>query len=83
MFKYKNNSMEKILTRNKRYLQEKKVYFSHQEKITQVVSALNSKKIVIISGVRHSGKSKFLADFLQKTGTQESTFYYNHDLDTL
>lgn len=75
--------MKHILNRNLKYLQEKKIYFSHKDKIETALHALNKEKIIIVSGVRHAGKTKFLADFLQKTGKQKETFYYNHDLDML
>lgn len=75
--------MDHLLEKNHQYLFGKKVFFSHKKLTRELVSALNEKKIAIVSGMRYSGKTKFLLDMIQKTGAQDDVFYFNCEVDTL
>lgn len=75
--------MELLLQRNREHLKEKKVYFSQKNKIEEAVLSLNTKKILILTGIKYAGKTKFLVDLLRKTGQEDTTFYFNADIDFL
>lgn len=75
--------MENLLEKNKKFFFEKKVFFSRTNTLKKLVLALNNKKIAIVSGMRYSGKTKFVLDMIQKTWAKEHTFYFNAEVDTL
>lgn len=75
--------MEFLLEKNRNFLFSKKVFFSHTNSMKKLVSALNTKKIAIVSGVKYSGKTKFVYDLLEKTNATQHAFYINSELDTL
>lgn len=74
---------EKILKKNEDFLQNQKSFRSFENELNSLVSALNKDKIVTLSGIRHSGKTKLISEFLTKTKSHESCFYHNSELDTL
>jgi predicted AAA+ superfamily ATPase len=74
---------EDILEKNKAFIQNMKCYRSYENELSQLVNMLNTNKIVTISGLRHTGKTKLVYTLLQKTQSFETSFYYNSDIDTL
>lgn len=75
--------MQNLLEKNKNFFFWKKVFFSHKTLIEKLVKALNKDKIVIVSGMRYAGKTKFVLDMVQKTWAKETVFYHNSEVDTL
>jgi predicted AAA+ superfamily ATPase len=51
--------------------------------VSLAVHYLNAERILSISGIRHSWKSKLIHSLLKKTQSFDSCFYYNSDIDTL
>ena len=74
---------QKILEKNKNFIQNQKMYSSLEDSIQESVSELNSKKIFFLSGLKHTGKTKLIHALLKKTRNFDSSFYYNSDLDSL
>lgn len=74
---------QELLEKNKEHIQNQKTYRSYNSKVSEVVNVLNSRKIVTVSGLRHTGKTKLVYTVLKKTNSFENCFYYNSDLDTL
>lgn len=74
---------EKLLERNKVFISDMKSYRSYKNKLPELVELLNSNKMVTISGLRHSGKTKLIYTLLEKTQSFHTSFYYNSELDTL
>ena len=74
---------EKLLEKNLEHIKNRKSFRSYDEQLETLVSALNSKKIATVSGLRHTGKTKLIHTLLKKTQSFEKCFYYNSELDSL
>jgi len=83
LYSINNIRMEQLLEKNHKFLFEKKIFFSQKQPLKDLVEALNSKKIAIVSGMRYSGKTKFVRDMIEKTDAKDEVFYYNSEVDTL
>ena len=75
--------MDNILLNNRKFLESKKVFFGNPEKIKRLVSILNRDRVILISGIRFGGKTKFIKEMIEKTRIWEKAFYFNKELDTL
>lgn len=74
---------EKILEKNLAFIQEQKLYHPLDTQVIELVEILNSQKIVTLSWLRHSGKTKLIHALLKKTQSFRECFYYNSDIDSL
>ncbi len=74
---------EEILEKNRAFILNMKCFRSYEHKLSELVNILNSNKIVTISGLRHTGKTKLIYTLLQKTQSFEASFYYNSEIDIL
>ena len=74
---------QEILEKNLSFIKNQKSYRRFNETIASSVNTLNSKNIITISGLRHTGKTKLTSEILKKTKSFESSFYYNSELDSL
>lgn len=74
---------EKILKKNENFIISQKSFRKYTHELQSLVRALNKDKIVTLSGIRHSWKTKLLCEFLTKTKSQEDCFYHNSEVDTL
>jgi predicted AAA+ superfamily ATPase len=74
---------EEILEKNRAFILNMKCFRSYEHKLSELVNILNSNKIVTISGLRHTGKTKLIYTLLQKTQSFETSFYYNSEIDIL
>ncbi|NDK09516.1 ATP-binding protein [Candidatus Gracilibacteria bacterium] len=74
---------EELLENNIRFIKELKLYHPMDSEVSLAVHYLNTERILSVSGIRHSGKSKLIHSLLKKTHSFESCFYYNSDIDTL
>ncbi len=74
---------ENILQKNTDSIQNQKSFRKYDTEIKRLVTALNHKRLVTLSGIRHSGKTKLLSEFLTKTKNHANCFYHNSELDTL
>ena len=59
--------MDNILLNNRKFLESKKVFFGNPEKIKRLVSILNRDRVILISGIRFGGKTKFIKEMIEKT----------------
>jgi len=75
--------MKSIIEKNRSFLWGKKVLFGNPTQIKEIVNILNTDKVVILSGIRFAGKTKFLSEMIKKTGLWDKAFYFNKELDTL
>jgi predicted AAA+ superfamily ATPase len=74
---------EKILEKNITFINGFKAFRSYNTELTELVEELNTKKIVTLSWMRHTWKTGLIQNFLKKTNSFESTFYYNHEINLL
>lgn len=74
---------QEVLERNLSYIQHQKLYSTLDKEVIEAVSLLNDAKIITVSGLRHTGKTKLVHALLKKTQSFDQCFYYNSDLDTL
>ncbi len=72
-----------LLDKNLKFISQQKCYRSYDTQTNSLTELLNEKKIVTISWLRHSWKTKLIYSLLSKTQNFSSTFYYNSELDTL
>lgn len=74
---------EDILKKNIDYISNMKCYRSYENELRDLVSVLNKNKIVTISWLRHTGKTKLIYTLLKSTQSFGISFYYNSEIDTL
>lgn len=74
---------QEILEKNLHFIQNTKSYRNFDSKTKSAVLALNNSKIITISGLRHTGKTKLIHEILKQTKSFETSFYYNSELDPL
>ncbi|MCP4524010.1 MAG: ATP-binding protein [Candidatus Gracilibacteria bacterium] len=62
-------------------LLEEPIFFQHKEYISLITQKLNQDNMIILSGLKHVGKTSLIKEFLTKSGQEKQTFYYNHGLN--
>jgi len=75
--------LQEILEKNLRYIQAQKSYRLYDTELTSAVHILNTKNIMTLSWLRHTGKTKLVYEILKKTKSFEKSFYYNSECDPL
>ncbi len=74
---------QEILEKNLLAIQHQKLFYPLDTEVEKAVALLNEYKILTISGLRHTGKTKLIYALLKKTQSFWSCFYYNSDIDML
>lgn len=74
---------QEILEKNLSYIKKQKSFRNLNSQTKSAVDALNKEKIITISGLKHTGKTKLIHEILKKTQSFDNTFYYNSELDPL
>lgn len=74
---------QEILEKNLSFIKNQKSYRKFDSKVQTSVHQLNQHNIITLSGLRHTGKTKLIAEVLKKTNSFDGAFYYNSELDPL
>lgn len=67
---------------HKEKLLEEPIFFQHKKQIETLTTILNKKNMVILSGMKHVGKTPFIKEFLTKSWKFDQCFYYNNNLNS-
>ncbi len=75
--------MINVLQNNKIFLSEKESLRDNPDKIVKLVTTLNNDRVILVSGMRYAGKTRFISEMITKTRIGDKAFYFNSELDTL
>ena len=75
--------MINVLQNNKIFLSGKESLYDNPDKIVKLVTTLNTDRVILVSGMRYAGKTRFISEMIKKTRIGERAFYFNSELDTL
>ena len=74
---------QELLEKNIEHIRTQKSFRTFTSELQSITQIINTQKIITISGIRHSGKTKLIAELLRKTNMLEGSFYFDSELDTL
>ena len=75
--------MINVLQNNSIFLSGKQSSHDNPDKIVKLVTTLNTDRVILVSGMRYAGKTRFISEMIKKTRIWEKAFYFNSELDTL
>jgi len=74
---------QELIEKNRVSIAEKKSFRSFGGELKILLWELNEKKIVTISGLRHTGRTSLVSEAIKKSNSLDRTFYFNAELDAL
>ncbi len=74
---------EAIIEKNREYIQTYKVYRQYAGMTQDIVDILNTSQLCTLRGLKHTGKTGLIHEFLKQTKHLETAFYFNGYLDSL
>jgi len=75
--------LEIILEKNISFIKNRALFRKYNTEIQHVVNTLNQKRILMLSWLRNIGKTNIVHEFLRKTDSFDTSFYFNTEVDAL